>query len=283
MVDLNVRENTALTALDRLTAGPFVSRRREVDAVERELVRAGGQGAVARGAGLVALRRQPAEGRDGARDAVRAGDPRRRRADAGRRRRGAGRDLPHPPRGLRERRAGRGRLERHPGAGGTLRPRDRDVAGQGRRDARGRRRHGGADRPRRDQRDGAHRGAADAEIDGLVEAHALHRGRLRARARPRRGHARARRVRAVAERPLPLGFQHQLGHVRLRRARIHLARADVRAASRRHRSLRRPARRLPRRRWRRSSCSTGSHPRSGRWGSSSCSCARSGSACSTAR
>ena len=37
MLDLNVRENTALTALDRLTTGPFVSRRREVDVVEREL------------------------------------------------------------------------------------------------------------------------------------------------------------------------------------------------------------------------------------------------------
>ena len=37
MVDLNVRENAAMTALDRLTVGPFVSRRREVDAVEREL------------------------------------------------------------------------------------------------------------------------------------------------------------------------------------------------------------------------------------------------------
>jgi ribose transport system ATP-binding protein len=37
MVDLNVRENTALTALDRLKAGPLVSRRREVFAVEREL------------------------------------------------------------------------------------------------------------------------------------------------------------------------------------------------------------------------------------------------------
>ena len=37
MVDLNVRENTAMTALDRLTVGPFVSRRREVVAVEREL------------------------------------------------------------------------------------------------------------------------------------------------------------------------------------------------------------------------------------------------------
>jgi ribose transport system ATP-binding protein len=37
MTDLNVRENTAMTALDALTVGPFVSWRREVDAVEREL------------------------------------------------------------------------------------------------------------------------------------------------------------------------------------------------------------------------------------------------------
>jgi ribose transport system ATP-binding protein len=37
MVELNVRENAALTALDRLTVGPFVSRHREVDAVQREL------------------------------------------------------------------------------------------------------------------------------------------------------------------------------------------------------------------------------------------------------
>jgi ABC-type sugar transport system ATPase subunit/ribose/xylose/arabinose/galactoside ABC-type transport system permease subunit len=37
MRDLNVRENTAMTALDRLRVGPFVSRRQEVVAVEREL------------------------------------------------------------------------------------------------------------------------------------------------------------------------------------------------------------------------------------------------------
>ena len=37
MVELNVRENSAMTALDRFTVGPFVSRRREVVAVEREL------------------------------------------------------------------------------------------------------------------------------------------------------------------------------------------------------------------------------------------------------
>jgi ABC-type sugar transport system ATPase subunit/ribose/xylose/arabinose/galactoside ABC-type transport system permease subunit len=37
MVELNVRENAALTALDRLTAGIFVSRAREVTVVERGL------------------------------------------------------------------------------------------------------------------------------------------------------------------------------------------------------------------------------------------------------
>ena len=37
MVELNVRENTAMTALDRLTAGPIVARQREVEMVEREL------------------------------------------------------------------------------------------------------------------------------------------------------------------------------------------------------------------------------------------------------
>jgi ABC-type sugar transport system ATPase subunit/ribose/xylose/arabinose/galactoside ABC-type transport system permease subunit len=37
MNDLNVRENAALTALNRLKVGPFVSRRRELDMVEREL------------------------------------------------------------------------------------------------------------------------------------------------------------------------------------------------------------------------------------------------------
>jgi len=37
MVDLNVRENSAMTALDRLRRGPFVSRQRETTAVAREL------------------------------------------------------------------------------------------------------------------------------------------------------------------------------------------------------------------------------------------------------
>ena len=37
MLDLNVRENAALSALGQLKVGPFVNRRREVDVVEREL------------------------------------------------------------------------------------------------------------------------------------------------------------------------------------------------------------------------------------------------------
>ena len=37
MLDLNVRENAALTALGGLAVGPLVSRRREIDVVEREL------------------------------------------------------------------------------------------------------------------------------------------------------------------------------------------------------------------------------------------------------
>jgi ribose transport system ATP-binding protein len=37
MLDLNVRENAAITAVGRLTTGPFISGRREVDVVQREL------------------------------------------------------------------------------------------------------------------------------------------------------------------------------------------------------------------------------------------------------
>ena len=37
MTELNVRENAALTALDSLKSGPFISRHREIEVVEREL------------------------------------------------------------------------------------------------------------------------------------------------------------------------------------------------------------------------------------------------------
>ena len=213
-------------------------------------VRAGGQGAVARSARLVALRRQPAEDHDGARDALRAGAARRRRADAGCRRRRARRDLPHPARGRRPRRAGRRRLERHQGARRAVRPRDRDVPRPGGRDARGRRGDRGADRPRRDQRDQAHRASRRPRTarSGRVAARAVHRRRLRAGRRPRGGDARPRRLRpapttAATSRTTtstPSMFAcAALGFISLG--------TDVRAAARRHRSLRRSARRLPRR------------------------------------
>ena len=74
----------------------------------------------------------------------------------------------------------------------------------------------------------------------------VHRGRLRAGGHSRAGDRRARRVRPAAQRPLPPGFQHQLGHVRLRGARLHLPRTDIRPAARGNRPLRRAARRLSR-------------------------------------
>ncbi len=248
MLDLNVRENAALTALDRLTVGPLREQAPRGRRRRTRALRAGGQGAVARGARLGALRREPAEDRDGARDALRARDSRRGRADAGGRRRRACGDLPHPARSRRPRSAGRRRLQRHHRARGAVRPRDRDVPRPGGRDARGRRRDRGADRPRCDQRDHAHRGAGGADAERLVAARAVHRRRLRAGRRPRRGDARPRSLRPVAEQPLPLGLQHHLRDVRVRGARLHLSGTDIRAASRRDRSLRRPTRRLPRRR-----------------------------------
>ena len=111
MVDLNVRENTAMTALDRLEDGPLRQpttrgRRRRTRAF-----RAGGEGPIARGTCLVALRGESAEDRDGSLDALRAGNSHCGRADAGGRRRRAGRDLSHSARGGRPRSAGRRFLE----------------------------------------------------------------------------------------------------------------------------------------------------------------------------
>ena len=96
MVDLNVRENAALTALDRLQGRPVREQAPRGRRRRTRALRAGGQGAVARSARLGALRRKPAEDHDGARDALRACDSRRGRADAGSRCRRARRDLPHP-------------------------------------------------------------------------------------------------------------------------------------------------------------------------------------------
>ena len=165
---------------------------------------------------------------------------------------------------------GRGRLERRARARGPVRPGHRDVARAGRRDARGRRGERGADRPRRRQRDDrTRRSRRRAGPSRLLAAAAAS-----SRATTRRSSSWPLVMIALgayvcdAERPLLLGLQHHLGDVRLRGARLHLARPDVRPAARRAstcRSARSPASSSS---WGRSSSSTGSHPRSGCSGSS---------------
>ena len=157
MIDLNVRENSSVTALDRLRIGPFVSHRREVHAVERELsefavkapsleapvsaLSGGNQQKIVMTRAMLSepalfVADEPTQGVDvGARaeiyrilrEIAAKGRPRRRR------------------------------LERHEGARGSLRPGDRDVARPCGRDARGRSGHRGEHRPGRDQRDDPHR------------------------------------------------------------------------------------------------------------------------------
>ncbi len=152
MMSLTVRENAAVSALRRFTRGPFVSRKEEVDHVTRELSLAEHADTRTRGADLGAVRRQPAEGRDVALAALRTGDPRRRRADPGCRRRGAGGDLPHPAVGLGERRSRRRCLIGRPRTAGPVRPGDRRLARPLRCRTSRRRRHRGEDRQRGDAR-----------------------------------------------------------------------------------------------------------------------------------
>ena len=197
MVDLTVRENAALTALDRLTVGPFVSRRREVDAVERELselavkapsleapvsaLSGGNQQKVVMSRALLSdpailVADEPTQGVDvGARAEIYR--ILREVADA--------------------RRAGRRRVDRR-----TIELEglcDRVIVmsrGHAVATLEGRRRHRGADRPCRDQRDRLTPPSRRRELAaGTVAARTLHRGRLRPGRRPRRGDDRARRLR----------------------------------------------------------------------------------------
>ena len=187
MIDLNVRENAALTALDRLKIGPdrqpaprgrpWSSASCPSSAVKAPSLEApvsalsgGNQQKVVMARAMLS---EPAH-------------PRRGRADAGRRRRRPRRDLPHPARGRRPRRAGGRRFERRAGARGPVRPRDRDVRGHAVATLEGDDGEGGADRPGRDQRDDAHRRADGATSRrGSSRLCALHRGRLRAGRHPR--------------------------------------------------------------------------------------------------
>ena len=98
-------------------------------------------------------------------------------------------------------------------------------------DRRGRRRHRGAPHPRRRARHGPRRTASAARVDDLDAAGPVPQRRLRTGGGPRPGHARPRRLRVLAERPLPRTVQHHLGHDVLRRPGLHRLRADDRAAS----------------------------------------------------
>ena len=162
---LTVRENAALAALPKFAGTrhpqpqPGTGRGRERPQVAR------GEDTGYRRLGPVALRRQPAEGGHGAGASLRAAPDRGRRADARRRRRRPGRDLPDPARRLERRHAGPRQFVRCGRARGTVRQvvvmsrgrvvetlRGADVVRGAHRRGSGRRRHA---RPMRDARDSA--------------------------------------------------------------------------------------------------------------------------------
>ncbi len=87
---------------------------------------------------------------------------------------------------------------------------------------------------------GDERRADTAVVDG---GEPLHPRRLRAGRRPRPADDRPRRLHLGQERPLPLGVQHDVGDAAVHGARLHRHRPDDRRAARRHRPVRRTARR----------------------------------------
>ena len=257
---LSVRENAAARRCERFRRGPLLSRRREVAAVDRELESLAVK-TPSREAVVSALSGGNQQKVVLARALLsRAGDAGRRRADPGRRRRRAGRDLPDPARGVRRRRpGGRGVVGRQ-GARGPVRPRHRDVAR-----ARSSRPSTGDDITEERLINAAVRatgtpGRAGGHRDGSRGStrSGASSGRLRAGGRPRARHVRARRLRPEPELPLPVRLQHHLGDDLVRRARLHRPRSDGRAPDRRHRPVGRSAVRLPRGRRLASSSTTAS-------------------------
>ena len=140
--DLTVRENASLSALGSFASFGIVSRRREVDQVTGRLQIPCGESGEHRVAGDLAVGRQSAEGRAGARVALRPETYHRRRTDPGGRRRRARGNLPNfaGSHGLGQ--AGHREFLRRQGTRGPLRQGCRAVERSRRRDPdrRGRRR-----------------------------------------------------------------------------------------------------------------------------------------------
>ncbi len=156
MMTLSVRENAAIGALRRFVRGLFVSAKTEVSTVGRELTELDVK-APNLDANVASLSGGNQQKVVMARALhVGAGHRGRGRAHPGRRRRRARRDLPHPARGGRGRDARRGQLVGREGARGPVRPGDRHVAWPCGGGVGGQRRHGGAHRQRRRQRDRSH-------------------------------------------------------------------------------------------------------------------------------
>ena len=204
-----------------------------------------------RSADPVAVRRQPAEGGDGARAALGARPHRGGRADAGRRRRRALRNLPHPARGLEFRHAGHRQLLRRGGTRGPVRSGRRAVARARRRDAARRRRRRSQDRRRRRAR--ARRMPARAQTAGAAarapaacgtSCNPTTRRRSRWRSSPACSASMSSVRTPISSRAFNVSNILHAGD----RARLHRARPDHRRADGRHRPFGRAARRLPGRR-----------------------------------
>ena len=249
MMTMSVRENAAVSALERFRVGRLLSRRREVEVVGAELRRPRRQGAVQEAVVSAlsggnqqkvvmarALLSQPA---------ILA----RGRAHAGRRCGRPRRDLPDPARGLRRRRAGRRGVLRRQGTRRSVRSRDRDVARARRRDPQRRRGHRGADDPRRGavhRRSNGERKSSGSPDGSLGHAAPFLEGDYAPVVILAAGDARARRLHLRPEHAdTSVAFNVTSVMLLVGRARLHRNGTDDRPDDRRHRPVGRPTGRVP--------------------------------------
>ena len=247
MVDLNVRENASLTALDRLRLGPFVSRQREVVAVERELaelaVKAPSlEAPVSSLSGgnqqkIVMTRAMLSE------PALLVADEPTQGVDVGARaeiyrilREIAARGVPvvvsssdtKELEGLCDRVTVMSRGQAVATLEGDAVTEERIV-------------HAAINATTHTAEQAAAKPSGRSRLSRFIEGDYAPVVVLAAVI------VGARALRPESQPPLPLGFQHQLRHVRVRGTRLHLSGTDVRPVARRDRSLCRPARGLSRR------------------------------------